>query len=216
MFSLFYTLFVVPAIIAECGAEAGKEKAFQRMDAEVCARTDANASAWRRAVIDPELEKEVMTALHEGGDSLDGYWSEIITTADEVWGSYVETHGTTSITDLDAARLLMANRGKLLARDAKNGVSPVDYGHRNAGRKRMETHNTPILARWMNKKLRQHGVNEQLLTDAPGANCYYIIDDCVTNCGIDECEGYRFVWKPMVDVRYWGNIIHYETPDPHK
>ncbi len=216
MFSLFYTLLAAPVMVAKCGAEAGKEEAFRKMDAEVCAKTDASMNAWIRSVTEPELENEIMSAIRNGGGDLDKYWDEIVATTKEVWGDYVATHGATSIADLDAARILMANRGKLLARDAKNGISPVDYGHRNAERRRMEAHNTAILARWMNKKLRQHGIDEQLLTDAPGVRHYYIIDDRVIHCGVDECEGYSFVWKPMVDARHWVNIIRYTGKDHHK
>lgn len=210
MFSLFHTILAGPYLFYKGASDKGKKVAAEKKLVELETITSKNVHEWEAAVTDVDLEKTIMRAVREGSKELYRYWDEISETADEVWGCYATTHQPDYIADLDAARILMANRGRLLARDARMGISSTNYNYRGA-RMEKEVRNVAVLSRWINQKLRDHGIDEQLLTDGPGARGYYVIDDATTHCSVDEYEGYNFVWKPMVDVRYWPNIMRYKT-----
>ena len=194
MFDLFLAALGLPAISFKFASESGKSNAAKRKREIDRRQTINNRVSWKKKVLDLYLENSFKAEIqHNKKAFFEKYSKELTKSANEIWGNYALSHGTTEILQIDALRILMANRGKLLKEDADFGIYVDEY--KKTDLYLQEIQNKAQLVIWINKQLMRHGIHEQLLARA--CSDYYI----VRNENI--CNG-RFggvyMWYPMVPV----------------
>ena len=165
-----------------------------------------NQSNWERKVVDVQLEDELIEMLTFQYEAfIEKYWNEIESTAEEIWGDYYK-QDTSMLTGDNIIRVLMANRGKLTRSDAGSGIHANEDSWKNGNDQRRDIRYTTKLVFWIDKKLKEHGVNEQLLSQ--GGLDHYIVRG--------DHEFFWYTWKPIIMPIEWSRIKEYTPPNPYK
>lgn len=207
MYLVFLAIIGIPVIFVMLAIESGKKEAAVKKSNDMQQQTVVNMRNWIAATTDDNLEGNFRREFSEDANAaFEKHYDELMNACTEIWGNYVETHGTDIMDFSDGIRILMANRGKLTKEDAERGVSVDEYS--NPEDSSREIINKAKLVCWMDRKLKDHGVNEQLLAIAfPG---YFIVrDEHLCN---DHYAG-TYLWKPMVHVAEWHSIKEFD-PTP--
>ena len=194
MFNLFLAIFGLPAVMGGLYIGLSEHKEFEKDLETKREQTISNRSLWESSVTNAALERELTYQMNMTPAAFwEKYKNELCSTSSLIWGNYASTHGSELMDTSDVLRILMANRGKLTIKDAKNGVFVDYYG--NIEKQNREAWNKAALVTWMDGKLKAHGVNEQLLARAT-TDIYIVRDKHVC----DDNFGGVYLWYPMVSV----------------
>ncbi len=194
MFDLFLAALGLPAISFKFASESGKSNAAKKKMEADRLQTTSDRASWKKRVLDLDLEKSLRTEIQYNCEAFfEEYGDELTKSANKIWGNYALSHGTTEMSQIDALRILMANRGKLLKEDADFGIYVDEY--KKTDLYLQEIQNKAKLVIWINEQLIKHGVREKLLARA--CSDYYIVrNEHICN----DRFGGVYMWYPMVPV----------------
>ena len=200
MIDLFISLLGIPYYLFKYLSEYHKNARSERRIAEKEQKTRYERALWEQSVIDKALEERIRREVSSPME-LAKYRSEIIRSTKDMGISYGENIFDVCSTgwlknfasNEMIVRILMANRGKLTEKDAQLGIS-VEH-KKNGESQAFEIREKGKLVWWINKQLREHGINEDLLAVACGT-IYPVRDENV-------CNGHFagvYKWMPMIHV----------------
>jgi len=196
--AFFGIIYIVFRLVDE---HAQKRSVDKRV--ATAAKEDADKmSGWLNRVTDPCLESEITDALYSYYHPKHAqYQQELDETIPTIPG-----WDRATVEDLvydNKVRILMAKRGKLMKKDAENGIkvntfviktgmSPAEHRRRNMRQK--------YLCQWINGQLNAHGIHYRMGFRKDCVNNVYDFED------LDMSESNTLIgyvlWEPMARTRW--------------